>query len=183
MSKRILLILLAVALCATGCSSGSGSKRTTSSRTGYELPQVCSDAYKVQYETPNPDLDRVIAMHDQCLEANLSPKNRSIVINNRGNAKHSMGNSKGAKEDYNLALAYRPDYDSALYNRGNIKYEEGDYNGAVADYDLALASNPNYAKAYGNRAFAYKKLGKLEEAKADSKKALELDPNVKVPSL
>ena len=187
MKKHLFLSVMAfslLALCLAGCSSGSsGARRTTTTSTAYEVPQVCHDAFMLETKTENPDLNRVLVMYTQCLEGNLSPKNRGTIHYNRGNVKYDLGDKADAIADYDMALAYRPDYDKAFYNRGNAKYDMGDMDAAVADYTSAIAVNPQHAKAYGNRAFAYKKLGRLEEAKADAKKAKELDPEVRVPTL
>ena len=56
---------------------------------------------------------------------------------NKGNAKDSIGDFKGAIEDYNKAIEVNPDYTNAYYNRGIVKYTLGNTDEACLDWHKA----------------------------------------------
>src|SRR5687767_15202298 len=57
---------------------------------------------------------------------------------NSGIANFANKNFSGAMNDFNQAIALKPDFERAYYNRGTTKFETKDYNGAIADFDKAL---------------------------------------------
>lgn len=82
-------------------------------------------------------------------------------------------------DDYNKAIALKPDYATALYNRALLKSEDfADYAGAFTDLDSAIAVKPNYAEAFYHR--GYLKLTKnndLQEAIKDIDAAIAFNPS------
>lgn len=148
----------------------------------YDLPQVCIDAHKLQKNSANSDLHKVIRLYDQCLRGNLSPANKGVTYLNRGVAKKKLRDYDGAMADYDEAIRLVPDDPTKHYNRALLYHDMGDFGKAIEGYTKAIELNPGYAKAYGNRAFSLKECGDIYRAKDDARKARQLDPKVKVPS-
>ncbi|MCS6814880.1 MAG: tetratricopeptide repeat protein, partial [Cyanobacteria bacterium] len=61
----------------------------------------------------------------------------ALAYYNRGNAKDSLGDKRGAIADYDQAIRLQPDYANAYYNRGLTKADIGDRRGAIADLRVA----------------------------------------------
>lgn len=122
----------------------------------------------------DPDLEAVINAYDSAL--GLNP-DYAEVYNNRGVARHALGQYEGAIADYDLALRLNPDYANAYNNRGIARGNLGQHEAAIADFDSALRLNPDYTEAYYNRGIARLGLGQHEAAIADYDAALRLNPN------
>lgn len=93
---------------------------------------------------------------------------------NRGKAKLTLGDFKGAIGDFDKALELYRDNEgkSDIYNnRGIAKKKNHDLNGAITDYNAALSKNPKNYRVYLNRGIAYYELGQEKKAIADFKKA------------
>jgi protein O-mannosyl-transferase len=99
-----------------------------------------------------------------------------LAFNNRGIAKASFNDYKGAIEDYNKVIENNPKDAGSMNNRGLAKNALGDYQGAIMDYNRAIEINPRYSEAYNNRALAKSSLGDKLGALQDCNKAIELNP-------
>ena len=70
-----------------------------------------------------------------------------LTIFQRGAAYLSLGNNGKALQDFDKALAIRPDFEGALLQRAKIKSRNADWDGAKEDYRRAKkAEAPEYAQ-------------------------------------
>src|SRR5271156_284110 len=79
-------------------------------------------------------------------------------------AQSELGRNNAALDNYDRALAVKPDDAEALYNRGNALQELGRFEQALESYKQALAVRPEYAEALDNRGNALRALGSFDEA-------------------
>jgi len=115
------------------------------------------------------DRSGAIGLHDNLIEAN------PLVAEpyaQRGLAKFSSGDYRGALKDYNEALSIDNSNHEMFVNRGLIREKLRDLSGAVVDYSEAATIKPDYAKAYLNRGNVLVKLRKYHEAITDYDLAL-----------
>ncbi|MBD2140777.1 tetratricopeptide repeat protein [Anabaena sp. FACHB-1250] len=105
----------------------------------------------------------------------LSP--RAAFYNNRGVVRNELGDKQGAREDYNQAIKFNPNYFYAYYNRGIVRNELGDKPGAREDYNQAIKFNPNYFYAYYGRGIVRNELGDKQGAIDDYTQAIKFNPN------
>ncbi|MEH2462784.1 tetratricopeptide repeat protein, partial [Nostoc sp.] len=63
--------------------------------------------------------------------------NYSDAYYNWGNARSTLGDKKGAIEDYSQAIKINPNYSDAYYNWGNARSTLGDKKGAIEDFQKA----------------------------------------------
>ena len=96
---------------------------------------------------------------------------------NRGSALMELKNYEAAIEDYNQAIAYRPDGAKAFFGRGLVYFEMRQYERAIDDYTQAIELQTDYSKAYNNRGLAYENLNRREEALENYAEATRLDPD------
>ena len=120
--------------------------------------------------------DMAIAKLDEMVALLPDDETKAAVLNNRGNAKNSMGDYEGAIADYGQALKINPQLADTYINRGIAKNRMGGHEGAIADYDRALEINPQLAEAYISRGVAKDGMGNYEDAIADYNRALEINP-------
>jgi tetratricopeptide (TPR) repeat protein len=112
---------------------------------------------------------------DGKLRETIAVSDRAIAIEphydqlfyNRGKAKLTLKDFKGALADFDAALKLTPDYADAFNNRGITKKKLGDIAGAIADYTSALKFNPQLHRAYYNRGVAHYDAGDTAAAIAD----------------
>lgn len=81
-----------------------------------------------------------------------------------------------AKQNYERALALRPDYPDALNNLGSAWFELKNYRKALQCYEHAFALNPRSAIVAANLGTAYFATGKFEQGEQAYHTAYELDP-------
>lgn len=93
---------------------------------------------------------------------------------NRGVARHSLGDLRGASEDWSRAIALDPRLLSSRQNRGLVRFELGDLAGAVEDLDVVLELEPDRVEALVIRAGAMDGLGQRSRALADLERAERL---------
>ena len=123
------------------------------------------------------DYKAAIDAYDNVLRLN---PNLAVAYNNRGNAKHGIGQYEDAIKDRDKAIQLDPNYAVAYNNRGNAKRAMSQYEDAIKDYDKALQLDLNLAVAYNNRGNTKHEMGQHEDAIKDCDKALQLDPNLAV---
>ena len=114
-----------------------------------------------------------VALYDHTLEVT---KDNWLMLNNRGNALRSIGNDRGAVEDFTRVIELNPQFEQAYRNRGNAYNDMGDYVHAVEDFEKAIQINPESAPAYGNLGVAYAALGNNERALEAYGRAIGIDP-------
>ncbi len=146
----------------------------TTPAASYELPQVCREAFAMQRE-PSPDRARIIELYGQCLQGDLSPKNRAVALLNRGNARFRGDDLDGALADYDASIASAP-LAKTHNSRAVARERKDDVEGAFADYARAMELDPGYHEPYYNRGIARKKRGDLAGAVQDYTQALERMP-------
>src|SRR5439155_24827860 len=82
----------------------------------------------------------------------------------------------GALEDYNRALALKPDAADLRARRGLVYLLNDAPRLARADFDEALRRENDNAEAYTGRALARVKLGQYRDGTADAEQAVRLAP-------
>jgi len=73
---------------------------------------------------------------------------------NRGNARSGLGEYDKAFDDYNIALAIKPNYNQAFYNRGIVFEKMGDNKKAVEEFKKAY-KNGLRSKLLNDRIMAH----------------------------
>jgi tetratricopeptide (TPR) repeat protein len=117
------------------------------------------------------------AVEDYDKAALHSKFHKAIAFCNRGNAKLSLGNFKGAESDFANAIRLDPKYINAYSNRGLVRYTKlSDIQGAIEDFDMAIKLDPTDSQVYYNRGNAKLRAGKIPGALSDYDRALKLDP-------
>ena len=99
------------------------------------------------------------------------------LYNNRGQAFLTAGYFEEAFQDFNKAIALKPDYKHALTDRGNVYYATKQYALAISDFNAAIAVDKTFALAYYDRANAYVRVQKFDLAFQDYSTALQLKPD------
>ncbi|MEI8033213.1 MAG: tetratricopeptide repeat protein [Chlorobiaceae bacterium] len=104
---------------------------------------------------------------------------------NRGNARSSTGDYRGAITDYTKALELGLRFREAITahgNRGIARVKVGDMFGALEDFGEIIARKPNNTRllhaAYTSRASVKEKIGDKEGADADRQLASMLSPEI-----
>ncbi len=100
----------------------------------------------------------------------------ATIYCNRGLARAGLGRLTEAIQDYDMAIALKPDYDLAYNDRGLACAKMGRLADAIRDYDKAIALNPEYAQAYESRGIAYARSGRPADALRDFDQAVALNP-------
>ena len=99
------------------------------------------------------------------------------LYNSRGLAYTSAGDLQNAMQDFNTAIALKPDYKHALTDRGNIYYATKQYTSAISDFTSAIAIDKTFSLAYYDRANSYVQIKKFDLALQDYSTALQLKPD------
>jgi Tfp pilus assembly protein PilF len=106
----------------------------------------------------------------------VSPHN-VYALYNLGLVDQSTGNSAGADDYYEQAIAVNGSYTPALYNLA-ITQENSDPARALGLYEKIVAINPQASTAYLRMAFVYARRGELGLAKTAQAKAIAIDPTL-----
>ena len=101
---------------------------------------------------------------------------KSLFLNICGAGYASLGKLDIAIENYEKAIAIKPDYAKAHYNLGITLQELGKLRDSVKSYKNSIAYEPSNAQAYNNLAIVLRELDQLEEAEFSCRKAIYLDP-------
>ena len=102
--------------------------------------------------------------------------NNVLMYINRGYARDSRSDFRGAIEDFTRAIELSPNYAVSYNDRGSVCSATGDVKRAIEDFDKAIELNPNYVDAYNNRGRAYHDAGNYDQAMLNIDKAIELNP-------
>ncbi|TSA48316.1 MAG: tetratricopeptide repeat protein [Nitrosomonadales bacterium] len=96
------------------------------------------------------------------------------IYHNRGLSFYRVKMKREALDDYNRALALKPD-DGYVYNdRGAVYLDDGRYQEALRDFDKAVALVPNYPRPYLGRALVLEALHDRPTARENYLKACGL---------
>jgi tetratricopeptide (TPR) repeat protein len=106
----------------------------------------------------------------------FSPDARVQIYSDRGWAYLRLKEYEQAINDYNSALALKPEYAWAYGSRGLVYRALNNFQQALADFNHAIELNPKYAWAYGSRGQTYHLLKDNQRALADFGRAIELNP-------
>lgn len=95
----------------------------------------------------------------------------------KGQTLAKAGETAGALDEFNLAIALDPYNAQALYGRALIYQGSNEHNFAIADFSAANGLNPQKVEPLLGRATSYLAIGKVKEAAADLDEASEADPH------
>lgn len=115
-----------------------------------------------------------VALWDDALKHNKS----AFVYNIRGLGYADQGQYKRAIEDFNAAVAIKPDHAEAINNRANVYVAIGQYEQALRDFNYALRLKPHYADNYYNRGILYLKINRFDLAIDDFTMAIRIEPDM-----
>ena len=96
----------------------------------------------------------------------------------KGLEKYEKKDYKGAIDDYNQAIRFKPDDAFAYINRGIAHFASGDNKAAIDDYNQAIRFKPDDAFAYYYRGLVHRYLGDYKAAIDDCDQAIKLQPNI-----
>jgi tetratricopeptide (TPR) repeat protein len=106
----------------------------------------------------------------------VSDATMAIIYYKIGNARYTLGDYKGAIDDYTQAINLNPASDNAYNKRGNAYYILEQYYDAINDYTKAINLNPASDNAYNNRGNAYYQLERYYDAIDDYTQSINLNP-------
>jgi Flp pilus assembly protein TadD len=95
----------------------------------------------------------------------------------KGQTLAKSGETAGALDEFNRAVALDPYNAQALYGRALIYQGNNEHNVAIADFSAANGLNPQKVEPLLGRATSYLAIGKVKEAAADLDEASEADPH------
>lgn len=101
---------------------------------------------------------------------------KTIALNNRGNAYLASGQHDRAIEDYNEAIRLNPEKFLSFHNRGYAYLQKGQYHEAIKDFNQAALLNATSIHVFNHRGHSYIALGQHDRAVADFDQAILLDP-------
>ena len=164
MSRRTAAVVLAVlmAVGAASCSKDTGKPATAD-----QLVQIGLQELKDNQQA------KALSAFEQA--AAKSPENYYAHYN-IGYIDQQRGMNSEALQQYQLALASKPDFVPALYNSGTI-YGASDPAHAMTVYRQVIKIDNTYASAYFNLGLLEATNGQPEQARKDIEKALKLDPH------
>lgn len=152
------MITLGVAACGDGKPAGKPA-------TADQLVQLGLAALKQN------DQAKALAAFEEA--AKKSPENYYAHYN-IGFIRQTQGRTTEALQQYQLALASKPDFVPALYNSGTI-YGASDPVHAMVVYRQVIKADPKYASAYFNLGLLEAANGQAEQGRKDIEKAIQLD--------
>ena len=105
-------------------------------------------------------------------------KSPSLVYprNNLGIAYIEAGRSDAAIQQFQAALAIKPDHATAQSNLGVLYAQRGRFDEAMHAFQAALRSDPSLVDAHNNLGLVYLEKGSLEEAERSFRAAMRIDP-------
>jgi tetratricopeptide (TPR) repeat protein len=124
-----------------------------------------------------PEPERAVLESAATVLGALRPAQSAVEHFLRGNAFYAAERYEEALNEYNAALALRPDDPDTLNNRGNVLDDLERYEEALADYNRSLKQRPDHPNTLNNRGAALGDLGRYEDALADFNRSLELHPD------
>ena len=105
-----------------------------------------------------------------------APDAEAQAILDRGMTRRSAYDFLGALADFDLLIAYCPNYAEGYNQRAFVHYLRRDFARALVDLERALALSPRHVAAMSGRALSLYGLGRLEEARIALESALAYNP-------
>ncbi len=125
------------------------------------------------------DVDRAIAACTALIQSGaLSGADLGEAFHKLGVNTYGKGQYAQAIQDFDQALALKPDNGTALAYRGKAYYQLGQYGRAIQDFDDAIPLEPDKSFSLYDRGLAKKKIGDVAGGDADIAAARQIDPNV-----
>ncbi len=90
----------------------------------------------------------------------------------RGTAYLLKNQTENAMADFNQAIRFDENYETAYFNRAIIFGRRGEFKKSLDDYGKCIALNPKNAKALNNRGIIFRDGGQLNEALTDFDNAI-----------
>ena len=94
----------------------------------------------------------------------------------RGVANFQSFEFRAATEDFDRAIALKPDFVDAIFHRGIVRVVRGRYDEALEDFDQTIALQSDHAAAHYNRGRLLYWKGNYEGAITNFEMARKLDP-------
>lgn len=102
-----------------------------------------------------------------------SPQNH----NNLGDLYSRHENLEKAEEEFQTAIALKPNYADAFHNLGNTYLKMQRINEAIENYQKALSINPNLWQSHQTLAAIYFQQNEFAKSQKEVERALEINPN------
>jgi tetratricopeptide (TPR) repeat protein len=96
---------------------------------------------------------------------------------NLGSARRLLGDRKGARAEFEAAIALSSDAASAWNDLGSLLLAQGETAEAIRCLERAAQAQPEYALYRANLADAYNAAGRRDEARAQFEAAFRIDPS------
>jgi len=100
--------------------------------------------------------------------------NESLLFNIRGACYAALDQLEEAVQNYQAALAIKPDYSDVSYNLGNALKDLGQLEDAAESYKKTIAIEPLYLAAQYNLGVTFQELGRLDDAAEQYEKAINI---------
>ncbi len=163
--RRIPLLILALSLLLTGCGSGA---EKTSNQSADQFVQV--GLLALQKSDQNAAFSAFTSAVKKDAKNYYAHYNLGYIYQQRGN-------NVTALQEYQLALASKPDYVPALYNSGTI-YGVSDPARAISVYQSVVKLDPKNGAAYFNLGLLEAQGGHKALGRKDIERAIVLDSSL-----
>ena len=128
------------------------------------------------YSQEHEQLKDAIDQYSQVVMMTPDPRLRATAFSDMGYAYRELGDSKGARENFQAAVILRPRTLRAWLGLGLVAHKGGDYAEAIDAYSHALAIQP-WDLGYFLLSRALEQSGRREESKAALQQAQRLSEN------
>ena len=140
-----------------------------------QLPENAEKCEKNVNSNPDLALQGCTAL---IVSGQLSAEDTAKALIDRGLAYSNKASYDQAIQDFDKAVALKPDTPEAFNNRGLAYEQKGDFDRAIQDYDQAIRLQPTYASAFNNRGLIYaERKGDHDRAIRDFDQAIRLRPD------
>lgn len=136
------------------------------------LENLCAD----DKEAPEQRINACTHLID--FAAGITGAQRTRYFGQRANAYAELQEFSLAIDDYDRAIAGKPDDVVAIANRASAYRYLGQHDLAIEDYDRVIRLDPDNAVHFFNRGGAYSELGNYDKAIEDYSRTVELNPDL-----